>query len=74
MELVKAQSAAKATGLNHHFLYKAAAKRLLPHYRMGRAIRFSIPELLTWMRREANVNGSSLHDAGRHSSDDRLGA
>lgn len=62
MELVKAESAAKATGLNRYFLYKAAAKRLLPHYRMGRAIRFSIPEVLDWMRCEANRKGVGTSD------------
>jgi excisionase family DNA binding protein len=52
-ELVKAELAARATGLNKHFLYKLAAAGKVPCYRAGRALRFSIPELLDWMRRDA---------------------
>ena len=52
-ELVKVEDAAHSIGLNKHFLYKLAAAGKIPCYRAGRALRFSIPELLEWMRRDA---------------------
>jgi excisionase family DNA binding protein len=52
-ELVKVGDAARSIGLNKHYLYKLAAAGKVPCYRAGRALRFCIPELLEWMRREA---------------------
>ena len=52
-DLVNAELAARATGLNKFFIYKLAAAGKLPSYRAGRALRFSIPELRDWMRHEA---------------------
>ncbi len=52
-ELVKAELAAKATGLNKYFIYRLAAEGQIPSYRAGRAIRFSIPELMAWMKSQA---------------------
>ena len=50
MALVKADVAAKAMGLNKYFLYRLAAENKIPAYRIGKAVRFSVPELLAWMR------------------------
>ena len=60
-ELVMVDLASKATGLNRYFLYRLAAQNKLPHYRAGKAVRFSIPELLAWMRNnvEAKANGKA---------------
>lgn len=58
-ELVKVELAARALGLNKHFLYKLAATGRVPCYRAGRALRFSIPELLEWMRSEAQSRQSA---------------
>ncbi len=62
-ELVKAELAAKAVGLDRYFLYRLAARGLVPCYRAGRAVRFSIPELRQWMREQAmakvNDNGNA---------------
>lgn len=62
--LVNVGLASKATGLNRYFLYRLAAQKKLPHYRAGKAVRFSIPELLAWMRTnvEAKTNGSGKNE------------
>ncbi len=59
-QLVMADLAAKATGLDKYHLYGLAAEGQIPHYRAGRAVRFSIPELLEWMKKnaEAKANGN----------------
>ena len=53
--LVKVSFAAKATGLNKYFLYRLANAGKIPCYRAGRAIRFSIPELLEWMKTQHQI-------------------
>ena len=57
-QLVMADLAAKAIGLDKFYLYRLAATGQIPHFRSGRAVRFSIPELLEWMRDNANVKAS----------------
>ena len=54
-ELVMVDLASKATGLNRHYLYRLAAQNKVPHYRAGKAVRFCIPEVLEWMRNNAEV-------------------
>ena len=54
-ELVMVDLASKATGLNRYYLYRLAAQKKIPHYRAGKAVRFSIPELLAWMKNNVNV-------------------
>ena len=51
--LVMVDVASKATGLNRHYLYRLAAQNKVPHYRAGKAVRFCIPELLEWMKNQA---------------------
>ena len=60
-QLVKAELAAKATGLNRYFLYRLAAQGRIPCYRAGRALRFSIPELLEWMKCQTH-NGITVRE------------
>ncbi len=57
-QLVKADLAAMATGLNKFFLYRLAAERQIPCYRLGKAVRFSIPELLEWMKKNAEAKAN----------------
>ncbi len=58
IELVKADLAAKAMGLNKYFLYRLAAENKIPAYRIGKAVRFSVPELLAWMRTQTGAGGN----------------
>ncbi len=61
-QLVMADLAAKATGLDKYYIYRLAATGQIPHFRSGRAVRFSIPELLEWMRDNANVKAHGRSD------------
>ena len=61
-QLVMADLAAKATGLDKFYLYRLAATGQIPHYRSGRAVRFSISELLAWMRHNADVKANGRSD------------
>ena len=58
-ELVMVDLASKATGLNRHYLYRLAAQNKIPHYRAGKAVRFCIPELLEWMKTQAQQKASN---------------
>ena len=58
-DLVIAEEAAKAIGLNKYFVYRLAGSGQIPCYRAGRAIRFSIAELRDWMRGQATVKANS---------------
>ncbi len=58
-ELVMVDLASKATGLNRHYLYRLAAQNKVPHYRAGKAVRFSVPELLEWMKNQAQHKPSN---------------
>lgn len=55
MALVKADLAAKATGLNKFYLYRLGAQGQIPRYKAGRAVRFSIPEILEWMKKQGEI-------------------
>ena len=50
VELVNVKEAARLTGLTKFFLYRYAAAGKIPHFRAGKALRFSMTELLDWMR------------------------
>jgi excisionase family DNA binding protein len=52
-DLVRVDDAAKAVGLSKFTLYKAAKAGQVPFYKQGKALRFSIRELLDAMRRAA---------------------
>ncbi len=57
--LVMVDVASKATGLNRHYLYRLAAQNKVPHYRAGKAVRFCIPELLEWMKNQAQTKAGN---------------
>ncbi len=57
--LVTVGLASKATGLNRHYLYRLAARNKVPHYRAGKAVRFCIPEVLEWMKNQAQQKASN---------------
>jgi len=53
--LVQAAVAAKATGLNKFFIYRLGTEGQIPRYKAGRAVRFSIPEILQWMKKQGEI-------------------
>ena len=58
--LVKAELAAKATGLNKFFIYRLGAEGQIPRYKAGRAVRFSIPEILEWMKKQGEIQSKGM--------------
>lgn len=40
-------------GISESFLYKLAEAKAVPHVRIGRALRFDICQLESWVRRQA---------------------
>lgn len=47
--LISAKEAARVLGINMHFLYRNADA--IPHYRIGRSIKFDLKELEALFRR-----------------------
>ena len=60
IQLVKADRAAQATGLNKFFIYRLGAQGQIPRYKAGRAVRFSIPEILVWMRTQGEIPSKGM--------------
>ena len=48
--LLRADEVAKLLGVSREFIYKKAEARVIPAYRLGRALRFDPEELLAWAR------------------------
>ena len=59
-ELVKARSAAQAIGMSPVKLYRAAERGEVPHYRLGRSVRFDISELKDWMKAQTKRNAEAV--------------
>ena len=55
-EPVNVKTAARFLGVSASLVYAWVERKQIPHYRMGRAIRFRIPELDEW-RKQFHVNG-----------------
>ena len=51
--MVDARHAARALNLPFHYFMRPASRKLhrIPHYRIGRAIRFRLSELASWSAR-----------------------
>ncbi len=64
--LVGAHEAAARLNLPLYVLTDRAKRRELkvPHYRIGRSLRFSLPELEMWLLATAVVGGSRANTAG----------
>ena len=60
IELVKVERAAQSTGLNKIFLYRLGAEGQIPRYKAGRAVRFSIPEILEWMKKQGEIQSKGM--------------
>ena len=55
-EPIDVRTAARFLGVSTSLVYAWVERKQIPHYRMGRAIRFRIPELDQW-RSQFHVNG-----------------
>jgi len=51
--LVKVRPLAEMTGMSVFKIYQAVQEKTIPHYRFGRAVRFSAGEVLDWMKEQA---------------------
>lgn len=54
--LVQAKDLAHAVALSRFTLYKLAKSNEIPHYRCGKAIRFDINEVKTWMKKKVSAD------------------
>lgn len=52
--LVSPKEAAQVLGVTDQFLYRKAAEGTLPHYRIGRSVKFDLKELAQCFRREGS--------------------
>ena len=55
-ELVDVKTAANLLGFHPSLVYAWVERKQIPHYRMGRSIRFLLSELAEW-RKQFHVNG-----------------
>jgi excisionase family DNA binding protein len=51
--LLSVAEAAHLLGMSQSFLYKLAEAKAVPHLRLGRALRFDLNQLESWLRRQA---------------------
>ena len=51
-QLVDATALSRLTGLSAKYLYALASRGEIPHYRIGRAIRFGPAEVADWLMRQ----------------------
>lgn len=50
MELLNYEDVAEKTGLSVQFLKKAKREMGLPHFKIGRLVKFSWPDVQNWIR------------------------
>jgi excisionase family DNA binding protein len=55
-ESVHVKQAARLLGISASLVYAYVERKQIPHYRMGRSIRFLLSELVEW-RKQFHVNG-----------------
>ncbi len=55
-EAVNVKTAARFLGMSASLVYAWVERKQIPHYRMGRSIRFLLSELAEW-REQFSVNG-----------------
>lgn len=50
--LLSVDEAARLLGISQSFLYKLAESKAIPHLRLGRALRFDLRQIDTWLKRQ----------------------
>jgi excisionase family DNA binding protein len=51
--LLSVAEASQLLGMSESFLYKLAESKAIPHLRLGRAVRFDIIKIDTWLRQHS---------------------
>lgn len=51
--LLSVAEASNYLSISESFLYKLAEAKAIPHIRLGRALRFDLHQLESWLRRQA---------------------
>jgi excisionase family DNA binding protein len=51
--LLSVDEAAQLLGISQSFLYKLAESKAIPHLRLGRALRFDVLKIDTWLKRQS---------------------
>ena len=51
--LLSVAEASQLLGMSESFLYKLAESKAIPHLRLGRAVRFDVSQIDTWLRRQS---------------------
>ncbi len=49
--LISVQAAAIYTGLSVHTVYTMVSQRRIPHIKLGRSVKFDVPMLDAWIKR-----------------------
>lgn len=60
-EIYTVEEASLYTGLNKHTIYRLTCSRGIPHYKVGRTLRFKRSELDEWMTRERITTQQELN-------------
>jgi excisionase family DNA binding protein len=51
--LLSVAEASQLLGMSESFLYKLAESKAIPHLRLGRAVRFDVVKIDTWLRQHS---------------------
>jgi excisionase family DNA binding protein len=51
--LLSVSEASELLGISESFLYKLAESKTIPHLRLGRAVRFDITQIDSWLKRHS---------------------
>lgn len=51
--LLSVAEASQLLGMSESFLYKLAESKAIPHLRLGRAVRFDVSQIDTWLRKQS---------------------
>ena len=51
--LLSVAEASRLLGMSESFLYKLAESKEIPHLRLGRAVRFDVSQIDTWLKRHS---------------------
>jgi excisionase family DNA binding protein len=65
--LLSVDEAAQLLGVSQSFVYKLAESKAIPHIRLGRALRFDMRQIDTWLKRQSIDEINYTDSLGRKS-------